>query len=134
MRTLTGKSSLEDPVSGEDSLKAEQSNYFEQVLDNSIATSEERLEQLRRVGCEATRRMATATGSAAAVKGWTTAKRSSFRSSYCAREEPSKLRAADYVERNDHAKRDGEVLVEAFNASRSMKVIGVNLHVCTRTA
>ena len=67
-------------MSGEDSLKAEQSNYFEQVLENSMATSEERLEQLRRVGCEATRRMATATGSAAAVKGWTTAQRSSFRS------------------------------------------------------
>ena len=38
-----------------------------------------------------------------------------------AREEPSKLRGADYVERNDHAKRDGEV--------RSMKVTGVNLQV-----
>ena len=46
-----------------------------------------------------------------------------------AREEPSKLRAADYAERNEHAKRDGEVLVEAFNASRSMKVTGVNLQV-----
>ena len=46
-----------------------------------------------------------------------------------AREEPSKLRAEDFVERNDHAKRDGEVLVEAFNASRSMKVMGVNFHV-----
>ena len=45
-----------------------------------------------------------------------------------AREEPSKLRAAEYVERNDHAKRDGEVPVAAFNASRSMKVMGVNLH------
>ena len=44
-----------------------------------------------------------------------------------AREESSKLRAADHVERNDHAKRDGEVPVEAFNASRSMKVMGVNL-------
>ena len=46
-----------------------------------------------------------------------------------ARKEPSKLRAADFVECNDHAKRDGEVLVEAFNASRSMKVMGVNFHV-----
>ena len=45
------------------------------------------------------------------------------------REEPSKLRAAVDVERNDHAKRDGEVLVEAFNTSRSMKVMGVNLRV-----
>ena len=44
-----------------------------------------------------------------------------------AREEPSKLHGADYVERNNHAERDGEVLLEAFNASRSMKVMGVNL-------
>ena len=43
--------------------------------------------------------------------------------------EPSKLRATDYVERKDHAKRDGEVLVEAFNASRSIKIVGVNLQV-----
>ena len=60
MRTVTGKGSLEDPVSAENSLRAEQSNSFEQVLGNSIATSEERLEQLRRVGCRATRRRATA--------------------------------------------------------------------------
>ena len=46
-----------------------------------------------------------------------------------AREEPSKLRGADYVERNDHAKRDGEVPEGAFNASRSIKVMGVNLRV-----
>ena len=39
----------------------------------------------------------------------------------------AKLRGADHVERNDHAKRDGEVPVEAFNASRSMEVMGVNL-------
>ena len=32
---------------------------------------------------------------------------------YHARKESIKLRAADYVERNDYAKRDGEVLVEA---------------------
>ena len=48
---------------------------------------------------------------------------------HSAREEPIKLCAADYVKRKDHAKRDGEVLVEAFNASRSMKVMGVNLRV-----
>ena len=48
---------------------------------------------------------------------------------YRAQKEPSKLRAADYVERNDHAKRDGEVLLEAFNAIRSMKVMGVTLQV-----
>ena len=34
-----------------------------------------------------------------------------------AREEPSKLRAADHVKRNDYANRDGEVLKEVFNAS-----------------
>ena len=44
-------------------------------------------------------------------------------------EEPSKLRAADDVERSDHAKNDGEVPVEASNASRSVKVMGVNLPV-----
>ena len=48
---------------------------------------------------------------------------------YHAREELSRLRAADYVERNDYAKRDGEALEEAFNASRSMKVMGANLRV-----
>ena len=37
--------------------------------------------------------------------------------------------AQDCVERKDHAKRNGEVLVDAFNASRSMKVMGVNLRV-----
>ena len=41
----------------------------------------------------------------------------------------SKLRPADCVERNDYAKGDGEVLEEAFNASRSMKAMGVNLRV-----
>ena len=46
-----------------------------------------------------------------------------------AREEPSKLCAADYVERNEYAKRAGDVLVEAFNASRSVKATGVNLRV-----
>ena len=46
-----------------------------------------------------------------------------------AREESRKLRGEDYVESNDHAKRDGEVLVEAFNASHSAKVMGVNLRV-----
>ena len=39
-----------------------------------------------------------------------------------AREEPSKLRAEDYVERTDHAKRDVEVLVVACKASRSMNL------------
>ena len=48
---------------------------------------------------------------------------------YRARKECSKLRAADHVERNDCAKRDGEVLVETSNASRTMKVVGVNVRV-----
>ena len=52
---------------------------------------------------------------------------SSTSQKYRARKEPSKLRAADYVERKEYAKRDGEVPEEAFNTSRSMKVIGVNL-------
>ena len=71
--------------------------------------------------------MDTLTGSVAAVEGWTAAQRSSLRST--AQERSSKLRAADYVERKDHVKRDGDVLVEAFNASSSMKVMGVNLRV-----
>ena len=37
-------------MSGEDSLRVEQLDYFEEVLENSMATSEERLEHLRRVG------------------------------------------------------------------------------------
>ena len=85
-----------------------QLNFFEQVLENKMASSEERLVQLGKVGCRATRRMPTVTGSTVAVAGWTAEQRSSFRST---------------------AKRDGEVLVEAFNARRSMKVMGVNLRV-----
>ena len=46
-----------------------------------------------------------------------------------ARKEFSKLRAAEYVGRNDHTKRDGEVLDETSNGLRSMKVMGLNLHV-----
>ena len=89
-----------------------------------MATSDERLEQRRRVGCTATRRMPTVTGSAAAAI---------ILQKHRAREEPIKLRAADYVEGKDRVKRDGEVLEEAFNASRSMKVMG-GISVCiTRT-
>ena len=65
-------------MSGEDSLRVEQSNYFGKVLENSMAASEERLEQLRARG-RATRRMPTVTGSAAAGKGWTATQRSSLR-------------------------------------------------------
>ena len=80
MNTVTGKGSLEIPVNGEDSLRVDQLNHFEQVLGNSMATSEERLEQLKRVGCRATRGMPTATGSTAAENGWRAAQRSSLRS------------------------------------------------------
>ena len=41
-----------DPVSGEDSLRVEQLDYFEQVLENSMVTSEERVEQLTRSGMQ----------------------------------------------------------------------------------
>ena len=51
---------------------------------------------------------------------------------YRARKESSKLRPADHVERNDHAKREGEVLEEVFNATHSMKVMGVNSLCTTR--
>ena len=47
MRTVNGKGSLEDPVSGEHSLKIEQLDYFEKVLENLMAASEERLEKSR---------------------------------------------------------------------------------------
>ena len=59
MSTVIGKCSLEDPVSEEESMGAEQFDCFEKVLENSITTSEERVEQLRelrsrtsRCGCE----------------------------------------------------------------------------------
>ena len=55
MSALSGRGSLEDPVSGEHSLRIEQLDNFEKVLENSMATTEERPEQLRRVGCRATR-------------------------------------------------------------------------------
>ena len=68
VNTVTGKCSLGDPVSDEDSMRAEQLDYFEKVLESSMATSEERVEQLRELGCRAMRWMPTATGSTAAVK------------------------------------------------------------------
>ena len=79
MSSVIGEDSLGDPVSGEHSLRVEQLDHFQQVLENSMDTSEERLEQLRRVGCRPTRRMPTVTESTAAVKGWTAAHRSSLR-------------------------------------------------------
>ena len=51
VNTVFGKYSLEDPVSDEDSMGAEQFDYFETVLENSITTSEERVEQLRELRC-----------------------------------------------------------------------------------
>ena len=128
MRTVFGKGSLEDPVRGEDPLRVEQSNYYEQVLENSMATSKERLEQLRRVGCRPTRRMAHSNRIHSRSERLDSSSSITFQK-HRPREEPSKFRAADCLERNDHAKRVDEVLVELFNASRSMKVMGVNLRV-----
>ena len=68
VKTVIGKCSLEDPVSDEDSMGVEQFDYFEKVLENSITTSEERVEQLRELRCRAMRWM-TATGYTAAKKG-----------------------------------------------------------------
>ena len=69
MNTVIGKCSLEDPVSEEELMGVEQFDYFEKVLENSIATSEERVEQLRELTCRTSRWMKTATGSTAAKKG-----------------------------------------------------------------
>ena len=41
MSTVIGKDLVGDPVSGEDSLKIEQLDFFEKLLENSMATSEE---------------------------------------------------------------------------------------------
>ena len=51
MSTVIGKCSLEDPVSEEESMGAEQFDSFEKVLENSITTLEERVEQLRKLRC-----------------------------------------------------------------------------------
>ena len=117
MRTVTGRGSLQNPVSGEDSLRVEQLNYFEKVLENSMPSWVERLEQLRKVGRRATRPVSTA-----AENGWIAAQRIILQK-HRAREEPIKLLAADHVDRNDHAKRDDDVFVERFNASSSMTVM-----------
>ena len=45
---------MEDPVNKEESMGAEQFDYFEKVLENSITTSEERVEQLRELRCRTT--------------------------------------------------------------------------------
>ena len=63
--TVIVKCSLEDPVSEEESMGAEQIK----VLENSMTTSEERVEQLRELRCRTSRWMKTATGSTAAKKG-----------------------------------------------------------------
>ena len=60
VNTVIGKCSLEDPVSDEDSMGAEQ-------VEGS--TSEERVEQLRELRCRTSRWLKTATGSTAAKKG-----------------------------------------------------------------
>ena len=69
MKIVIGKCSLEDPVSDEDSVGVEQFDYFEKVLENSITTSQERVEQLRELRCRAMRWMKKTTGSTAAKKG-----------------------------------------------------------------
>ena len=51
VNTVIGKCSLEDPVSEEDSMGVEQFEYFKEVLENSMTTSEERVEQLRELRC-----------------------------------------------------------------------------------
>ena len=50
VNTVIGKWSLEDPVSEEDSMGVEQFDDFE----NSLTTSEERVEQLRELRCRTT--------------------------------------------------------------------------------
>ena len=101
----------------DESMGTEQFNYFEKVLENSITTSEERVEQLRELRCRTSWWMKTGTGSTAAEKGWTAALRTKgFQ----------QVSRSKYVERNDHSKRDGEMF-EEDNESRSMKVMGVNL-------
>ena len=69
VNTVIGKCSLEDPVSEEDSMGVEQFDYFKEVLENLMTTSEERLEQLRELRCRTSRWMKAATGSTAAKKG-----------------------------------------------------------------
>ena len=51
VNTVIGKCSLEDPVSEEDSVGVEHFDNFEKVLENSTATSEERVEQLKELRC-----------------------------------------------------------------------------------
>ena len=115
---MTGKRLAGDPVSGEDSLRVEQLDYFEQVLENSMVTSEERVEQLTRTGMQSDGERERLDTNAAIISP-----------EHRARKDSNKLRAAEYVERNDYVKSDGEVLVEALNASRSVKAMGVNLRV-----
>ena len=118
VNTVIGKCSLGDPVSDEDSMRVEQLNYFEKVLDNSMATSEERVEQLRELGCRATRWMKTATGFTAAEKGWTAA-----------------IRTKGFQQASRRGVRRTQRSLETWwwnargsiNANRSMKVMGVNL-------
>ena len=69
VNTVIGKCSLEDPVSEGELMGVEQFDYFKNVLENSMTTSEERVEQLRELRCRTSRWMKTATGSTAAKKG-----------------------------------------------------------------
>ena len=57
------ESSLGDSVSGEDTLRRERLIYFQQILENSMETSEGRSEQLWKTRCRATWQMQIATRS-----------------------------------------------------------------------
>ena len=103
MKTVIGKCSLEDPVSDEDSMGVAQFDYFEKVLENLI-TTEERVEQLRELRCRAMRWMTTATGPQQQRKA---------EQQHYARKDFNKPRDAEYVERNDHSNRYGEMFEEA---------------------
>ena len=117
-------------MSGEDSLRIEQSDNFEQVLENRESngyvgrvTRAVEKGRMQSNAMNATRNRIHS-GSERLDSGTAI-----ILQKHRAREEPGKLGGADYVERNGHAKRDGVVPVEAFNGSRSMKVMGVTLRV-----
>ena len=121
MRTVTGNGSLEDPVNGEDSWRVEQLHHFEKVFENSngYVGRAARAVEKSRMESNATNAISRRIHSSSERPDSSTA---IISQKHRARKEFSKLRAAEYVERNDYAKRDGEVLEEAFNASRSIWV------------
>ena len=118
MRTVTGKGFVENPVNGEDSWRVEQLDYFEKVLNGYVGRAARAVEKSR-MQSNATNAISRRIHSSSERPDSSTA---IISQKHSARKEFSKLRAAEYVERNDFAKRDGEVLEEAFNASRSIWV------------